>query len=63
MRFAGHCWRIKSELTSDLLLWYPIHRTRSRGRPVNTYIDQLSSDTGCEREELTNAMQYRDGWR
>ena len=24
MRFAGHCWRSKNELASDLLLWYQI---------------------------------------
>ena len=63
MIFAGHCWRSKNELASNLLLWYPNHGKRSRGRPEKTYIDQLSSDTGCEREELANAMQNRDGWR
>ena len=63
MKFAGHCWRSKNELASDLLLWYPNHRKRSRGRPAKTYIDQISSDTGCEREELSNAMQDRDGLR
>ena len=45
---------------------YPItlnHGQISRGRPANTYIDHLSSDTGYEREELANAMQDRAGWR
>ena len=63
MRFTGHCWRSKNELASDLLLWYPNHGKKSRGRPINTYFDQLSSDTGCEREELSNAMQDRNCWR
>ena len=33
--------------------------------PLRNYIDQLSSDTGCEREELqlVNTMHDRDGWR
>ena len=62
MRFAGHCWRSKNELASDILLLYPNHGKRSRGRPAKTYVDQLSSDTGCEREELSNAKQDRDGW-
>ena len=22
---AGHCWRSKNELTSDLLFWQPLH--------------------------------------
>ena len=39
----------KNELASDLLLWYSNHGKRSRGRPAKTYIDQLSSETGCER--------------
>ena len=63
MRFTGHCWRSKNELVSDLLLLYPNHGKRSRGRLAKTYIDQLSSDTGYEREEQANAMQDRDGWR
>ena len=60
MRFAGHCWRCKNKLASDLLLWYPNHGKRSRGIFAKTYIDLLSSDIGCEREELSNAMQDRD---
>ena len=44
MRFAGHCWRSKNELASDLLFWYPNHGKRSRGRLAKTYIDQLSSE-------------------
>ena len=63
IRVTGYCWRSKNELASDLLLWYPNHGKSSRDRPAKTYIDQLSSDTGCERGELANAMQDRDGWR
>ena len=50
MIFAGNYWRSKTELASELLLWYPNHGKRSRNGPAKTYIDQLSSDTGCERE-------------
>ena len=28
MHFAGHCWRAKQELASDLLLWSPNHGNR-----------------------------------
>ena len=31
--FAGHCWRSKDELVSDLLLWQPRHGKANRGRP------------------------------
>ena len=33
LSFAGHSWRNKDELASDLLLWNPQHGKRSRGRP------------------------------
>ena len=45
LSFAGHCWRSKDELASDLLLWNPKHGKRSRGRPRKSYIDQLKEDT------------------
>ena len=60
MRFAGHCWRADNELVSTVLLWQPQHGQRSRGRPANTYIDQLVEDT---EYEFPNAMNDRDGWR
>ena len=60
MIYDRHCWGSKNELASDLLLWYPNHGKRSIGRHVKTYVDQLSTDTGCEREELE--MQCRDEW-
>ena len=63
MRFAGHCWRADNELASTVLLWQPQHGQRSRGRPANTYIDQLVEDTEYTLDELPNAMNDRDGWR
>ena len=56
LRFAGHCWRSKDELASDLLLWNPTHGKRSRGRPRNSYIDQLKEDTMLKIEELPTAV-------
>ena len=56
LRFAGHCWRSKDELASDLLLWNPTHDKRSRGRPRNSYIDQLKEDTMLKIEELPTAV-------
>ena len=63
LRFAGHCWRSKNEICSEVLLWEPLHGRRSCGRPKKTYIDQLIADTEYNKEDLTNAMNDRDGWR
>ena len=62
MRFAGHCWRAKQEITSDLLLWSPNYGKRRVGRPAITYIDQLCRDTGCLPNDLPTLLQDRDGW-
>ena len=37
-RHAGHCWRSKDELRSDVLLWTPSHGRAKAGRPARTYI-------------------------
>lgn len=47
MQFAGHCWRAKQELASDLFLLSLRHGHIRIGRPATTFIDQLSGDTGC----------------
>ena len=39
LRFSGHCWRSKSEIISQMLLWEPSRGKRTRGRPAMTYID------------------------
>ena len=44
-RHAGHCWRSKDELISDVLLWTPTHGCARVGRPARTYIQQLCEDT------------------
>ena len=56
-RHAGHCWRSKDELISDVLLWTPAY-----GRPARTYIQQLCEDTGCSPEDLPEAMNDREKW-
>ena len=40
LRFAGHCFRNKNELASDLVLWAPTHGSRKSGRPCKNYIDK-----------------------
>ena len=51
-RHAGHCWRSRDELISDLLLRTPTYGWAKAGRPARTYIQQLCEDTGCSPEDL-----------
>ena len=62
-RHAGHCWRGKEELISDVLLWTSSHGRAKAGRLARTYIQQLCADTGCSLEDLPRAMDDRDGCR
>ena len=61
-RNAGHCWRSRDELISDVLLWTPTHGRAKAGRPARTYIQQLCEDTGC-CPDLPEAMDDREKWR
>ena len=62
-RHAGHYWRSKDELISDVLLWTPTYGRAKAGRPARTYIQQLCDDTGCGPEDLSEAMNDRKKWR
>ena len=62
-RHAGHCWRSKDELVSDVLLWTPTYGQAKAGRPARTYIQQLCEDTGCNPEDQQEAMNDREKWR
>ena len=62
-RHAGHCWRNRDELISDVLLWTPTHDGAKAGRPVRTYIQQLCEDTECCPEDLPEAMNDKEQWR
>ena len=62
-RHAGHCWRSKDELISDVLLWTPTYGRVKAGRAPRTYIQQLCEDTGCGPEDLPEAMKDRGKWR
>ena len=55
-KHAGHCWRSKDELISDVLLWSPTYGQAKAGRTAQTYIQQLYEDTGCSPEDLPEAM-------
>ena len=62
-RHAGHCWRSKDEIVSDVLLWTPAYGQSKAGRPARTYLQQLCDDTGCNPEDLPEAMNDRETWR
>ena len=55
-RHAGHCWRSRDTLISDVLLWTPTYGRAKAGRPARTYIQQLCEDTGCGPEDRPEAM-------
>ena len=60
---AGHCWRCKEELISDVLLWTPAYGRAKAGRPARTYIQQLCENTRYSPEDLLEAMNNREKWR
>ena len=62
-RHAGHCWRSRDELISDVLLWAPTYGRAKAGRPARTYIQQLCEDTRCSPEDLPGVMNDREKWR
>ena len=62
-RHAGHCWRSKDDLISDVLLWTSAYAQAKAERPARTYIQQLCEDTGCSPEDQPEAMNYWEKWR
>ena len=62
-RHAGHCWRSRDELISDVLQWTPTYGRAKAGGPARTYIHQLCEDTGYSPEDLPEAMNDREKWR
>ena len=60
---AGHCWRSRDELISDVLLWTPTYGRAKAGWLARIYIQQLCEDTGCSPEDLPEAMNDTEKWR
>ena len=61
-RHAGHCWRSRDELISDVVLLIPSYGGAKAERPGRNYIQQLRADTGCSPEDLPEAMDDREEW-
>ena len=62
-KHAGHCWRSRDKLISDVFLWTPSCGRANAGWPARTYIQQLCEDMGCSPEDLSEAMNNREKWR
>ena len=62
-RHAGHCWRSKDEIISDVFLWAPAYGRAKAGRPARTYIQQICEDTGCSPEGQPEAVNDGAKWR
>ena len=61
-RHAGHCWRGRDDLISDVLLWNSTYGQAKADRPARTYIEQQCEDTGCIPDDLPEAVNDREKW-
>ena len=62
-RYAGHYWRSRDELISDVLQWTLTYGRAKAGWPARIYIQQLCEDTGCSPNYLPEVMNEREKWR
>ena len=62
-RPVGLCRRSRDKLISDVLLWTPSHGWAKAGQPARIYIQPLCADTGCGPEDLSEAIDSREGWQ
>ena len=63
VRHAGHFWRSRNKLISDVLLWTPTYGRAKARQPARTYIQQLCEDTRCSPEDLVGAINDWEKWR
>ena len=62
-QYAGHCYRRKVEVISDLILWDPKRGTAKVGRTVKTYRKLLTEETGLQHEDLHKTIDDMVLWR
>ena len=62
-KHAGHCWRSRDELITDVLLWTPINGRAKAGRPARTYIQQRCEHMAYNHQDLPEVMNDREKWR
>ena len=58
-RHAGHWWRNKDKIVSDVLLWTPAYGQSKAGRPARTYVQIFP--TSCMQKSKSSSMVL--GWR
>ena len=61
-KHAGHYWRSRDELISDVLPRTLSHGRTKAGQAPRTYMQQHCEDTGCSPEDLPEAMNNREEW-
>ena len=62
-RHAGHCWRSKDELISDVLLWTPTYDQAKAGRPARTYSSYVRTRDVTQKTCRRQWMIGRSGER
>ena len=63
-RHAGHCWRSRDELISNVLLWTPTYGwAKARDDLLEHTLPQVCEDTECSPEDLPEARNDREKWR
>ena len=62
-RYAGHSWRSRNVLISDVLLWTPSHGCAKAGRPARNDMKPLCVVTCCSPGDLREAMNDKEWWR
>ena len=69
VRYAGHCWRSRESLISDIFLWILSQWLRNISQPSTIRIHQFCVNTGCllqdwprktHEAQLAGAVEYTD---
>ena len=61
-RHAGHCWRSKDELISEVLQWTPTYGQQKQDQLELTYSSYVRT-SGFNPEDPPEAMNNREKWR
>ena len=60
-KHAGHCWRSRHELISDVLLWTPTYGREKAGRPARTYTQDEALKTYQRRWTIGRSGERASG--
>ena len=61
-RHAGHRWRTRGKLISNVFQWTLSHTHTCVSQPEIIYTHLLCMDTGCRLKELIREITCKDGW-